>query len=129
MPQRYCGRTSHPSQQAAALPRQRQNKYHAEKSGGYDSRREHRRANELRLMQRAGIITNLQEQVTYQLIPPQRDKSGKVIERACSYVADFVYEDENGNTVVEDTKGMRTDAYVIKRKLMLKVHGIRITEK
>ena len=91
------------------------NKYHAEKSGGYDSRKEHRRA--------------LREQVSYELIPAQRGADGKVIERACSYVADFVYTDKNGNTVVEDTKGVRTDVYVIKRKLMLKVYGIRITEK
>ena len=43
------------------------------------------------------------------------------------YVADFVYED-NGDTVVEDTKGMRTKEYVIKRKLMLYRYGIRIKE-
>jgi hypothetical protein len=105
------------------------NKYHAEKSGGYDSRKEHRRANELRLMQRAGLISDLREQVSYELIPAQRGADGKVIERACSYVADFVYTDRDGNTVVEDTKGVRTDVYVIKRKLMLQVYGIRITER
>ena len=105
------------------------NKYHAEKSGGYASRKEHRRANELRLMQCAGLITNLREQVSYEIIPAQYGADGKLIERACSYVADFVYTDENGNTVVEDTKGMRTDVYRIKRKLMLHVHGIRITER
>ena len=55
------------------------NKYHAEKSGGYDSRKEHRRANELRLMQRAGLISNLREQVKYELIPTQRDADGKLI--------------------------------------------------
>lgn len=105
------------------------NKYHAEKSGGYDSRKEHRRANELRLMQRAGLISNLREQVKYELIPTQRDADGKLIEKVCYYVADFVYTDEHGNTVVEDIKGMRTDVYLIKRKLMLHVHGIRITER
>ena len=105
------------------------NKYHAQKSGGYASRKEHRRANELRLMQRAGLISNLREQVPYELIPTQRGADGKVIERACSYVADFVYTDQHGNTIVEDTKGMRTDVYLIKRKLMLHVHGIRIFEK
>ena len=105
------------------------NKYHAQKSGGYDSRKEHRRAIELQMMQRAGIISNLREQVSYELIPTQHDEKGKVIERACSYVADFVYVDEHGNTIVEDTKGMRTDAYRIKRKLMLRVHGIRISER
>ena len=104
-------------------------KYHAEKSGGYDSRKEHRRANELRLLLRAGLISDLREQVSYELIPAQRGADGKVIERACHYVADFVYTDEHGNTIVEDTKGVRTDVYRIKRKLMLKVHGIRITER
>lgn len=105
------------------------NKYHAQKSGGYASRKEHRRANELRLLQRAGLISNLREQVPYELIPTQRAPDGKVIERACSYIADFVYTDQHGNTVVEDTKGVRTDVYRIKRKLMLHVHGITITER
>lgn len=105
------------------------NKYHAQKSGGYASRKEHRRANELRLLQRAGLISNLREQVPYELIPTQRAPDGKVIERACSYIADFVYTDQHGNTVVEDTKGVRNDVYRIKRKLMLHVHGITITER
>ncbi len=105
------------------------NKYHAERSGGYASRKEHRRANELRLMQRAGLISGLREQVPYELIPAQRDADGRVIERSCTYVADFVYTDGHGDTIVEDTKGMRTDVYRIKRKLMLHVHGIRITER
>ena len=106
------------------------NKYHAEKSGGYASRKEHRRANELRLLLRAGLITDLREQVPYELIPTQRDPTtGKVLERACHYVADFVYTDEHGNTVVEDTKGVRTPEYRIKRKLMLERHGISISER
>lgn len=105
------------------------NKYHAEKSGGYASRKEHRRANELRMLQRAGIIKDLREQVSFQLLPAQRSPDGKLLERACSYVADFVYTDEHGNTVVEDTKGVRTDVYRIKRKLMLFFHGITITER
>jgi len=50
-----------------------------------------------------------------------------VVERACTYVADFSYT-ENGRRVVEDTKGMKTRDYIIKRKLMLYVHGIRIKE-
>lgn len=105
------------------------NKYHAQRSGGYDSRKEHRRANELRIMQRAGLISNLQEQVPYELIPTQRGHDGKILERACHYVADFVYRDSNGVLIVEDTKGVRTEVYRIKRKLMLHVHGIRITER
>lgn len=115
------------------------NKYHAQKSGGYASRKEHRRANELRLMQRAGIISNLKEQVRFELIPAQYGTCGKdfngrdtriLLERACTYIADFVYTDNaTGQTIVEDTKGMRTDVYRIKRKLMLHVHGIRISER
>ena len=103
------------------------NKYHALKSGGYDSRKEHRRANRLKLMQRAGLISNLREQVKYVLIPTQRDSAGNLLERECSYYADFVYV-KDGKTIVEDTKGVRTPEYTIKRKLMLHIHGIAITE-
>ena len=92
----------------------------------YDSQKEANRWCELSLLQRAGKITNLQRQVKYELIPAQRI-DGKVVERACTYVADFVYE-ENGNTVVEDTKGFKTKDYIIKRKLMLYLKGIRIRE-
>jgi hypothetical protein len=87
----------------------------------FDSHREYQRWCELRLLERAGRITDLHRQVTYLLIPKQEG------ERACSYVADFVYM-ENGKTVVEDTKGFRTKDYIIKRKLMLYVHGIQIRE-
>lgn len=94
----------------------------------FDSKKEARRYSELLLLERAGAIHNLQTQVKYVLIPSQRDPvTGKVIERECAYKADFVYT-ENGETVVEDTKGFRTKDYIIKRKLMLKVHGIRIRE-
>lgn len=78
------------------------------------------------LLEKAGAIQNLQRQVKYQLIPSQKI-AGKVVERACGYVADFVY-DQGGETVVEDTKGVKTPEYIIKRKLMLWVHGIRINE-
>lgn len=50
-----------------------------------------------------------------------------MIERECSYKADFMYE-ENGKSVVEDVKGFRTKEYIIKRKLMLYQYGIRISE-
>ena len=103
-------------------------KYHAVRVGRHASRKEHCRANQLKLMERAGMISGLQEQVSYELIPAQRDSSGKLLEHACRYVADFVYRDENGNVVVEDTKGFRTPEYRLKRKLMLHVHEIRIKE-
>ena len=103
-------------------------KYHAVKVGTHASKKEHNRANPLKLMQRAGIISGLREQVPFEIIPLQRDTAGKLLERACRYVADFVYTDRHGNLVVEDTKGFRTPEYKIKRKLMLLVHGIRIKE-
>lgn len=104
------------------------NKYHNVASGHYASHKESRRAAELRLMQQAGLISGLREQVHYELIPEQRDADGHLIERPCNYVADFTYYLPDGTAVVEDTKGVRTPAYVIKRKLMLRVHGIRIKE-
>ncbi len=105
-------------------------KYHAKKTEldgiTFDSRKEAQRYAELRLLERSGAIHNLQRQVRYELIPAQK-KDGKTIERACHYIADFVYE-ENGKTVVEDVKGYRTKEYVLKRKLMLQVHGIEVRE-
>ena len=108
----------------------------------FQSKKEGRRWTELRMLERAGEITNLQRQVPYLLIPEQRapstevykkgsragqPKPGPVLERKVVYVADFVYQ-ENGETVVEDAKGMRTKEYVIKRKMMLYRYGIRIKE-
>ena len=109
------------------------NKYGAKKliidGETFDSRMEARRWRELRLLQRAGEIDGLQRQVKYVLIPAQRDDIGHVIERPVSYIADFVYRDaRTGEQVVEDVKGARTKEYIIKRKLMMWVHGIRIKE-
>lgn len=103
----------------------------------FDSARELRRWQELELMQRGGMIADLQRQVKFVLIPAQREPDtigkrggvhkGKLIEKEVAYYADFVYT-ENGAQVVEDAKGMRTPEYVIKRKLMLYMHGIRVRE-
>ena len=92
----------------------------------FDSAKEARRWKELCLLERAGTISDLRRQVKYELIPSQR-VNGKVAERAVTYAADFVYM-EDGQTVVEDAKGVRTKEYIIKRKLMLHVHGIRVRE-
>ena len=92
----------------------------------FDSIKECQRYCELKLMQRAGVISDLQMQVSFELIPSQRI-DGKVAERAVNYIADFVYQ-QNGQTVVEDTKGYKTPEYIIKRKLLLHIHGIRIRE-
>lgn len=116
-------------------------KYHSRKTTvdgiEFDSKKEANRYRELVLLERAGLIQNLQRQVKFVLIPAQYEpdtigkrggvKRGKQIERECCYVADFSYTD-NGKQVVEDTKGFKTKDYIIKRKLMLWVHGIRIKE-
>lgn len=109
----------------------------------FDSKKEALRYKELKMLEKAGIISNLQRQVKYTLIPAQyertdevytkgkdkgKPKKGRLIERECAYYADFVYSTKSGELVVEDTKGMRTPDYIIKRKLMLYVHGIRIVE-
>ena len=106
----------------------------------FDSHKEARRYGELRLLERSGAITNLARQVEYELIPVQKqtteytDKKGKtrqktvVLERAVKYIADFVYFDKNGDMVVEDSKGVRTKDYVIKRKLMFYMYGIKVSE-
>lgn len=117
-------------------------KYHAHKVNVgnmiFDSKKEYRRYLELKAMEEAEVISELKRQVKYVLIPAQREPDtvgkrggkikGKLIERECSYIADFVYKDSQGNTIVEDTKGMRTTEYVIKRKLMLYLKNIKIKE-
>lgn len=103
-------------------------KYHAVKCNGYDSRKEYYRAQQLKLWLKAGLISDLREQVVFLLVPPQINGEG-VKEKPVRYKADFVYVDNaTGRTVVEDTKGFRTPEYIIKRKLMLQVHGITIKE-
>ena len=113
-------------------------KYNNVKIDGYDSKKEYRRAKELKLLEKKGIITGLQEQVKYELISPQYRfyevqgvrkmlRKKKLIERGVYYIADFVYY-RDGEYIVEDTKGVRTKEYIIKRKLMLYVHGIKIKE-
>lgn len=106
----------------------------------FDSKKEYRRYCELALLEKAGQIQSLELQKVFELIPAQyetferygkkgqRLKDGKrCIEKACVYKADFCYT-ENGVLVVEDTKGFKTKEYIIKRKLMLYIHGIRIKE-
>lgn len=125
------------------------NKYHARRvyRGGmwFASKKEADRYFQLLLLQRAGKITDLRTQVSYELVPAQyqeiptgtyyvrggrkgQEKVKRVcVEQSVCYVADFVYT-EDGKLIVEDTKGVRTAEYIIKRKLMLHVHGIKITE-
>ena len=116
----------------------------------FDSKKEYKRWRELCLLQKAGEITDLERQVKFELIPAQTrtietgerykrndfargisagDPKTKTVtlEKACVYVADFVYK-QDGKQVVEDTKGVRTEAYIIKRKMMLWVYGIKVKE-
>lgn len=106
----------------------------------FQSRKEARRWCELKIMERAGMIHGLTRQKKFVLIPAQREpdtvgkrggrKKGKLIERECAYYSDFAYYDKDGNEVVEDVKSpaTRTKDYILKRKMMMYVHGIRIRE-
>ena len=115
--------------------------------GTYDSELEYARFIFLSNRQKEGEISDLRRQVEYLLIPAQygteirhlktKDKEVRVLlERPCSYIADFVYE-RNGKTIVEDCKGedkkykgkrfsTETAAFKIKKKLMLYIHNIQI---
>lgn len=95
----------------------------------FDSAKEYKRYCELSLLEKAGKVTDLRRQVEFTLIPAQyeTEPKRKCLERAVKYIADFVYS-EDGKTVVEDAKGFRIKDYIIKRKLMLWVHGIKIKE-
>ena len=101
----------------------------------FDSKKERDRYAQLKILEEAGVVKELQTQVKFKLIPSQKI-DGKVVERECSYIADFVYqelgEDGNWHTVVEDVKGYRQSTayavFAIKRKLMLFTYGIRIRE-
>lgn len=92
----------------------------------FDSLREMRRWQDLKLMEKAGEISELQRQVKYPLIPKTKGKTRT--ERECVYYADFVYKDRSGETVVEDCKGFRTETYKVKRKLLLWLYGIEVLE-
>lgn len=92
----------------------------------FDSKKEANRYIVLSALERKGVIYDLKTQVPFELLPALKD-NGKVIERAVIYKADFTYW-KDGEYIVEDTKGVKTRDYIIKRKLMLYKHGIRIKE-
>lgn len=125
--------------------RRRNGKYNAKKvrteDGSFMSKKELKRWTELKLQEEVGLISDLRKQVKFVLIPAQREPDtigarggvhkGKLLEREVSYIADFVYI-KNGQQIVEDTKGLRKgnayDLFVIKRKMMLYFHGIKVQE-
>ena len=94
--------------------------------GRFDSEAEYRHWCHLKIRQRVGEITDLRRQVVFELIPAQKRPSGGS-ERACNYIADFVYQ-EGGKTVCADVKGCATGEYIMKRKLMLHIHGVEVKE-
>lgn len=105
----------------------------------FDSKKELYRWLDLKTLEKAGKIYELQRQVKFVLVPAQYEPDtvgprggkikGKLIEKEVAYYADFYYFDnETGKYVVEDAKGVRTPEYVIKRKLMLYLKGYRIRE-
>lgn len=101
-----------------SAPRKYNNTVVETEDGRFDSQREHARWCELKLLLRAGEITDLRRQVSYDL-----RVNGVVVAR---YVADFVYTTVGNVTVVEDVKGVATATFQIKRKLMRAIHDIDI---
>lgn len=100
-------------------------KYKNIKTGAYDSKREAARAQELRILERVGDISELREQVAFEIAPAVVLGGRKHPPR--KYIADFVYM-KDGHVVVEDAKGFKTETYRLKRHLMMAVHGIEVVE-
>ena len=110
----------------------------------FDSKDEIRRYNELLILQRAGEIHDLKYHEQFELIPAQYEtverysKTGKrlkdgvkLVERAAVYTSDFSYYlTATGEKIVEDVKceKTKTEAYVLRRKLIYKIYGIKIKE-
>ena len=101
------------------------NKYNAKMDKHRRSQKERNRAWELKILERAGKISSLSEQVRFELLPKQEG------EQAAFYIADFTYW-QDGKFVVEDVKGYKGDTayrlFVLKRKLMLYRYGIHVKE-
>jgi hypothetical protein len=103
----------------------------------FDSKKEAARYINLKCLEDAGLISDLQRQVSFELIPPQKlpqpyKEGTKMVRtlRGCSYKADFVYM-KQGLQIVEDVKSAITrhnPEYIIKKKLMLYRYGIQIME-
>lgn len=107
----------------------RGSKYHAQKTTidgiQFDSAREAKRFTKLRALEDAGKIQGLRLQVPFELVPSFECDGVKY--RGMKYIADFVYY-RNGKQVVEDTKGVKTAEYKLKKKLMAYVNHINIEE-
>ncbi len=91
----------------------------------FDSKKEANRWIELSMLQRAGKISRLRRQVAFTVIEAKTLNGHHI--RPAKYIADFVYV-ENGKTIVEDVKGVRTQVYTLKKKLMFEKYDIWIRE-
>ncbi|MDD6906583.1 MAG: DUF1064 domain-containing protein [Finegoldia magna] len=87
----------------------------------FDSKREAERYCELKLLEKAKEIRNLELQPRFLLQDKFKDKMGTT-HRKIEYVADFMYVDKDDKKIVEDVKGVMTDVYKLKKKLFLKIY-------
>nr|DAS72133.1 MAG TPA: Endonuclease [Caudoviricetes sp.] len=109
------------------------NKYHNRKTKGFDSAKEWRRNQELEIMQRAGEISELNRQVPFVLMPSytisdETTRQGFRTVREIRYIADFTYRLKDGTRIIEDVKGMQTDVFKIKRKLLERKIALGVIE-
>ena len=109
------------------------NKYHNRKTKGFDSAKEWRRNQELEALQRAGEISELNRQVPFVLMPSytisdETTKQGFRTVREIRYIADFTYRLKDGTRIIEDVKGMQTEVFKIKRKLLERKIALGVIE-
>lgn len=90
-------------------------KYGAVRTNGFASKREAAHYQKLKLLEQAGEIRDLQQQVRFNLVV--NDK------KICAYVADFTYRLKDGKAVIDETKGYKTDVFKLKWKLLQALHG------
>lgn len=108
-------------------------KYHNRKTKGFDSAKEWRRNQELETLQRAGEISELNRQVPFTLMPSytiadKTTKQGFKTIREIRYIADFTYRLKDGTRIIEDVKGMQTDVFKLKRKLLERKIALGVIE-
>ena len=109
------------------------NKYGNKKNKGFDSAKEWRRNQELEIMQKAGEISELNRQVPFVLmqsytITDETTKQGFRTIREIRYIADFTYRLKNGKRIIEDVKGVQTEVFKIKRKLLERKIALGVIE-
>lgn len=99
--------------------------------GTFDSKREWNRYSELAMLEKQGVIGNLERQVKFELVPKVKFTDEQRAKPAIRYFADFTYNEKRDGKwrfVVEDAKGFRDDKYRMKKHMMLAFHGIEIQE-